>query len=274
MFLVPLIIFIIFIDICCFYLLSIYDIANKYTNYFNFYAHIYMIITVRNKLKIISIVINNMTNTCYLCDDIINVVNMPQTFILLCKQCLNTSSLCVSSSCKNYFMLSNTEMKSLQPVYTFKQIKNNTPKFYLESHVLNLLLSKNKNEQNLNTILNKKREKIITKKNKKTQIEDIRRNKIKYEFFMNKLEYNELGDVYSYVTIGKPSIKEIIHDNIIKLNKENNKRIKLSKYLENHGMTYNEHDLEHVKYIKQKNDTIKLSHYKQKNTRNEFIVYL
>jgi hypothetical protein len=171
-------------------------------------------------------------------------------------------------------MLSNAEMKSLQPVYIFKQIKNNTPKLYLESHVLDLLLTKDKNEQNLNTILNKKREKITIKKNKKIQIENIRRNKIKYEFLMNKLEYNEICDVYSYVTVGKPSIKEIIHDNIIKLNEENNKRIKLAEYLKHYGMTYNEHDLEHAKYIKQKNNIIKLSHYKPKNTRDEFTAYL
>jgi hypothetical protein len=173
-------------------------------------------------------------------------------------------------------MLSSIEMKSLQPIYTSRQIKTNTSKLFLESHILDLLLAKYKNEENLdiNAILNKKRNKITIRKNKKLDAEKMRRNKIKYEFVMNKLDYNEIGDVYSYVTVGKPSIKEIIRDNIIKLDEENNKRIKLATYLEKYGIKYSEENLEHVKYIKQINNTIKLSHYKPKNTHNEFIAYL
>jgi hypothetical protein len=129
-------------------------------------------------------------------------------------------------------MLSANEIKSLQPIYTFKQIKNNTPKLYLETHILNLLLTKYKDEQNtnLNAILNNKREKLIIRKNKKFKIENMRRNEIKQEFYMNKLEYSELGDVYSYVTTGKPSIKKIVNDEILKLNNENDKRIEVAKY--------------------------------------------
>ena len=216
-----------------------------------------------------------MNYSCTICNKELTIIHNVKDHTILCKDCISSASLYPQSICKTSFMLSYNDIKILKPVYLFKKINNNTPKLYLESHILNLLLTKynESDNNNINTILNKKRENIIIRKNKKRDIENKRRKEIKEEFELNKLDYKEFGDVYMYITTGKPSIKEIIHNEVQKLEKENIKRIELSKYLKSIGIKYNEYNNDHIMYVKQKNETIKLSHFKPTN-ENKFIAHL
>ena len=216
-----------------------------------------------------------MTHSCSICSDNMNITHQINDLTLLCKPCLNSASLYTLSTCKTSFILSSNDIKLLKPVYLFKKIKSNTPKIYLESHVLDLLLSKYANEQNgnLNAILNNKREKLIIRKNKKITMENKRREEIKKEFEINRLEYNEVGDIYLYITTGKPSVAQIINDEIIKLDNENKNRTELAKYLKSINIKYNEYNSEQNKYIKQKDNRIKLSHFKPTD-ENEFMAHL
>ncbi len=67
-----------------------------------------------------------------------------------------------------------------------------------------------------------------------------RENEIKEIFKLNKLEFKNYGDVYSYINYGKPDIETVMKNTLLKLNEKNERRLKLSEELIKINIPYDE----------------------------------
>ncbi|ARF09721.1 hypothetical protein Indivirus_2_100 [Indivirus ILV1] len=67
-----------------------------------------------------------------------------------------------------------------------------------------------------------------------------REKEIKEIFKLNKLEFKNYGDIYSYINYGKPDINTIIQNTLSKLSEKNERRIRLSKELIELNIPYDE----------------------------------
>lgn len=67
-----------------------------------------------------------------------------------------------------------------------------------------------------------------------------RENEIKEIFKLNKLEFKNYGEVYSYINYGKPDIETVMKNILLKLNGKNERRLKLSEELIKINIPYDE----------------------------------
>jgi hypothetical protein len=166
--------------------------------------------------------------------------------IILCKKCRNIKPVYIKSHCKNNFLLRDNDLKNVKYIYGLAN------KCYLRDDINNIVLNKYGSINNFLKyvdIYNKKNEQ---RKLKKEEIKNERRKYIQNLFVENKLEYNEIGDIFMFIETGKPSPIDIINNEIIKLDEEMTRRVQLSMHLNELGLYYDELFKPCENYIKHK----------------------
>lgn len=129
-------------------------------------------------------------------------------YTLLCKECIKTNKnlIYAANYCNIKFNITSSNLKKIKPVYI--KNKNDDNIYYYKWDIIK-----------------------IKKKLKKEQDKMHRKKEIIETFKMNKLEFNMVGDCYSYIHYGKPDIDIIINNEIDKLKMKNSRRIELANLL-------------------------------------------
>ena len=151
-----------------------------------------------------------------------------------CQKCINKIDIISKSKSKSAFILTDKDLNNLKYIYTGK---DNNYKHYLSKDIEALVLNKYGNLANMNAL---KKNNIDKKDEQKNNLKLKRENEIKEIFNLNKLEFKNYGDCYSYINYGKPDIETIIKNEINKTNEKNKRRIKLSNELSKLDIPFDE----------------------------------
>jgi len=147
---------------------------------------------------------------------------------MFCKNCLGNMEICSKSKSKKIFHLTDDDIKNVKLIY----LENNTThQFYKYQDIKNVLINKYGSISNLQSVINKKNE-IKEIKNKKSESAKLQRElKIRETFQMNKLEFKNYGDVYTFIHYGKPDLNTVVNNELIKINQKNVRRNTLANKL-------------------------------------------
>lgn len=170
---------------------------------------------------------------CENCNDkiklsIFDVNDLKDKFHLFCKKCIRDTKVCSKSRAKKIFLLSDNEFNNIRRIFIET---NNNQQFYLFSDINTLVISKYGSFDNLQKIINIKKEEKQKRDDKIINIKLEREKKIKEAFMFNKLEYKNYGDCYSYIHYGEPSLENVINNELSKLNIKNKRRMLLANEL-------------------------------------------
>lgn len=165
-------------------------------------------------------------------------------YYLLCKECIKNTKVFSKTSCKKLFLLDENDLKNLKLIYLNDK---NKKKFYVYCDVEKVVVNKYGSLDKLKIILEKRSKKQEDKNQRKLDQMKKRKEELMKVLMENKLEFKNYGDCYSYICWGKPSINEIVNNEIEKLKIINNRRIRLGKELskkklkldENNKICYN-----------------------------------
>lgn len=136
--------------------------------------------------------------------------------------------VCSKSKAKSIFHLTENDVAGVKFIY----LENNTTyQFYKYDDIEQIVINKYGSIDNLQDIINKKNRLAEERKNNKENNKIKREHEIKNAFMMNKLEFKNYGDAYSYIHYGKPSLDEVITNEINKMRQKMDRRVKLSNEL-------------------------------------------
>jgi len=168
---------------------------------------------------------------------------------LFCNLCLKSQKVCSRSKCKKIFLLSDNDINGLKKIFI-----NSNQQFFLYNDVKKVVLNKYGTMKNLeNILLDKKRNKDI-KITKQNNSKLDRENKLREALIINKLEYKNYGDCYSYIHYGKPSLETVIFNELKKNQEKSNRRTILAMELNKLGLTLDESIPLHYEFINNLND--------------------
>lgn len=136
---------------------------------------------------------------------------------IMCKKCLKNINICSKSKCKKTFMLNDEDIKDCKMIY----LENNTYTFYLYDDIKQIVVLKYGSFDKLQELIDKQNKTKENKLRKSQNIRADRETKLKNAFELNKLEYKNYGDCYSFINYGKPSLEEVINNELIKLHSKN-----------------------------------------------------
>lgn len=165
---------------------------------------------------------------CEKCNNIVCVNINSNNFYFFCNKCIKSLKLCSKSNCKKLFMLNDSDLVNLKIIYL-----NSNYNFYLYDDVYKIILTKYGSLDNLEYLIKNKRKKC---NNIKVEREKI----LKEQLMLNKLEYKNYGDCYSYVNYGKPPIEQVLVNELEKLYEKNKRRLNLASELSKINMTLDE----------------------------------
>ncbi len=146
-----------------------------------------------------------------------------------CKSCLKTKNICSFSKCKQIFFLCDKDLQKLKYIYISNS--KNKKRFFIFSDIQNLVVKKYGNYDNFKKISLQKKRKEIEKKERIKKIMNKRMIKLNKALQENKLELKNHGDCYSFVKYGKPSVEEVIENELKKLDEKRIRKIELAKEL-------------------------------------------
>ena len=152
--------------------------------------------------------------------------NDKDKFYLLCNKCIKEAEVCSKSKCKKLFLLEDSDIKHLKIVY---MQQNYT--FYLYKDIKHIIIHKYGSIELLQQIIDKNQKSKEKRLKKLDVIKAEREANLKKVFELNKLEYKNYGDCYSYINYGKPDLKEVVENEIKKLQDKNERRITLANAL-------------------------------------------
>jgi hypothetical protein len=136
--------------------------------------------------------------------------------------------VCSKTKCKKIFLLTDNDIKNVKFIY----LENNpTQQFYKFSDIKKVVLDKYGSFDNLQNIINQKNKYKESKHIKTKNIIAERETELKQLFELNKLEFKNYGDIYSYINYGKPALETVLENELSKLNNKNNRRIILANKL-------------------------------------------
>lgn len=167
--------------------------------------------------------------TCHLCKTTVDHAKSENyninKNIKLCQKCRDTNKIMNEIDVLMNYNLKKNDIIHLRTIY-----ENTNNKLYLATDI----------EQYI-------KHSRISKKDLKFKLQDDRRQHIQNLFIDNKLNYNEQGDIYMYITTGKPDPEIIISNEIQKIDRQLQRYIQLVEYLENKGINY--HNITQSNYI-------------------------
>lgn len=153
-----------------------------------------------------------------------------------CQKCISKINIISRSNCKKAFMIDDNDLKNLKYIYT----ENNNYRHYKSDEIELLIIRKYGSLNNLNKILLDKKDINNKKDEKKNNIKENREKEIREIFKLNKIEFKNYGECYSYINYGKPPIESIIENELKKINEKNEKRMKLSRELSKLNISFDE----------------------------------
>jgi hypothetical protein len=145
---------------------------------------------------------------------------------LFCRICLKSLEICSKSRCKKLFLLIDSDLDSLKTIYL-----NNNQQFFIFNDVKTVILNKYGDLDNLQKILLVKKKNRELKLKKSSDNKSEREKKLKESLFLNKLEYKNYGDCYSFIHYGQPSLNTVIENELKKNINKNERRIELASEL-------------------------------------------
>lgn len=147
---------------------------------------------------------------------------------MFCRNCLGNMEICSKSKSKKIFHLTDDDIKNVKLIY----LENNTiHQFYKYQDIKDVVINKYGSISNLQLLINKKNE-IKEIKNQKIESTKLQRElKIRETFQMNKLEFKNYGDAYTYIHYGKPDLNTVVNNELIKISQKNARCLKLANKL-------------------------------------------
>jgi hypothetical protein len=150
-------------------------------------------------------------------------------YYFFCCGCLKNINVCSRQNCGKLFLLNNNDLINSKTVY----ILNSNSKFYLYDDIKNIVINKYESMDNLKKILKEKKE-AKKKKLKKIENEKLdRESKLKELFYLNKLEFKNHGDCYSYIHYGVPELQIVLTNELSNLREKTMRQFVLANELHN-----------------------------------------
>lgn len=171
--------------------------------------------------------------TCENCNNkkqkiIINSHYIKNKYHLLCKKCLKNIKVCSKSKCKKIFFLNDVDIKNVKLIY----LENNTThQFYKFQDIESVVINKYGSLENFQIIIDKKNQLKESKDIKHGNIKLERENELRQLYELNKLEFKNYGDAYSYINYGKPNLETVISGELTKIANKTTRRITLANEL-------------------------------------------
>lgn len=153
-----------------------------------------------------------------------------------CKKCIKLLKFCSKSKCKKLFLLNDIDVKNLKIVF----LNNNRQHFFLYDDIKDIIIKKYGSFNNLQKIINQKSIDKQLKIQKNNNIKANREKLLKDCFLLNKIEFKNYGDCYSYINYGKPDLEIVLQNELNKINEKNSRRIKLANELKNLNINLDE----------------------------------
>lgn len=196
-----------------------------------------------------------MDISCNKCSICIIITDLDRPFLVnylpLCSQCtkelLLQDKLISSSSCKNKYSLTDSDLKKNKIVY-LKNIKNKT-KYYLFSDIYDTIIKKYGNINALSDALKMKEKNKEIKKINREQL--IKQKKFELSQVLRNLniDLNSYGNHFEYINYGKSTVDEIIADEKHKFMYKKKRETKLERELQKYGIQYNYNNVNCYNYV-------------------------
>lgn len=224
---------------------------------------------------------NIRTHKCNTCNINIKVNTCDKKkdlYYFFCCNCLKNVSVCSKQNCNKLFLLTVNDLASSKTIY----LLNNNSKFYLYSDIEKIIVMKYGSLINLKKILKDKKE-IKKKRVQKMENDKLKREKdLKNLFALNKLEFKNYGDCYSYVHYGTPKLEEVIHNQLAELKEKSKRQFILANELHDINIPLDERLKSCYEYINNLNtkpldDIVKCiqsEYYSQNSTQDDDKYYL
>lgn len=209
---------------------------------------------------------------CEICADNVKVSNKrsripdPKMFFFLCENCQKNREFVPEIDCCGKYDLIKGETENLRKLY-FENI-NNSLMFFLETDIEDILETKYGSnciyiKKLINTNTNIKKNNTIKK----------RRKKLIKELKLHKLEYKKHGDCFSYIHFGFPDIREVIDNELHKMEERIDRMYNLATTLSVMGRSFNEKNQLHIDYINNStslstHDIVRIMNNKKQNNNN------
>lgn len=140
-----------------------------------------------------------------------------------------------------------------------------------------LIINKYGTFDNLQSIIKQKNQQKKQRNDKILNVKLEREKNLKELLMMNKLQYKNYGDCYSYVHYGEPTLQQVIENELQKINTKNTKRVSLATELNKLGIQLDENLKSCYEYInglstKKLQDVVRLievEHFLKHNTNYE-----
>jgi hypothetical protein len=182
---------------------------------------------------------NIRSHKCDTCGESIKVNicnNKKDLYYFFCCNCLKSVNVCSKQNCSKLFLLNNDDLANLKIIYLF----GNNSKFYIYDDIKSIIITKYGNFDNLKKLLKDKKE-MKKKKLEKIANEKLEREKqLKELFMLNKLEYKNHGDCYSYIHYGTPALNVVLNNELNKLNEQTNRQMILANRLNDFNIPLDE----------------------------------
>ncbi|QKF93621.1 XPA domain-containing protein [Fadolivirus algeromassiliense] len=175
---------------------------------------------------------NENPEYCENCNTIMNLSvfdnDLKDKYYLFCKKCIKDMKICSKSKCKKIFLFNDLDLKNLKKIYIDT---NSAHQFYLFSDVEQLIINKYESIDVLDKLIKQRHQEKQKRNNKIINQKIEREKKLKELFIVNKLEYKNYGDCYSYIHYGEPSLEQVLENELNKLKIKNQRRILLANEL-------------------------------------------
>jgi hypothetical protein len=145
-----------------------------------------------------------------------------------CKKCIKKINIISKSKSQKIFILDDGDLNNLKYIYSWG---SNNFKYYKMTDIEKSVINKHGSFNNLKKLLIKRKKNSDSKRNTMKNSRLNREKEIKEIFKLNKLEFKNYGECYSYINYGKPNIETILGNELKKLEEKNRRRFKLSNEL-------------------------------------------
>lgn len=176
--------------------------------------------------------------SCEECSHLFNLDNFNKNIhYFYCKKCIKKINIISKSKSQKIFILDDNDLQNLKYIYSWN---NNNFKYYKMTDINTAVIIKHGSFKNLQKLLIEKKNNNDIKKKNIIDSQNVREKEIKEIFKLNKIEFKNYGDCYSYINYGKPDIETILSNELKKLEGKNKRRLKLSKELLKLDIPFNE----------------------------------
>lgn len=166
--------------------------------------------------------------------------------INVCKSCEQNIKFYNKGYCLKHLYLTHNELNNIK--YLFHPERSE--KLYSEADINSIILRKYRSKENADLINNNKKIKQQMQKQKKINLVEERRKNLIKLLSDYKLEYNEIGLVYSHVQYGAPSENVVLEDLLFKTDIKNTKKYEFYQEIQKLNIPFDEGNHYYQEYMK------------------------